>query len=86
MPAMQGLILFFIRFYQLALSPLSPPSCRFIPSCSAYAAEALQTHGIAYGGYLTARRILRCSPLSKGGYDPVPQLRTKQHTNRLQKS
>jgi uncharacterized protein len=61
-----------IRFYRRFLSPLKPPMCRFGPTCSAYAVEAIETHGILRGLALAAWRILRCNPLCKGGYDPVP--------------
>ncbi|ABB39192.1 protein of unknown function DUF37 [Oleidesulfovibrio alaskensis G20] len=64
-----------IRFYQRFISPLFPPSCRFVPTCSAYAAEAVLRHGIIKGGFLALRRILRCNPLCAGGYDPVPESR-----------
>ena len=62
-----------IRFYQTAISPLSPPSCRYIPSCSAYAREAVEVHGSAAGAWLAFRRILRCHPWGGHGYDPVPR-------------
>ena len=61
-----------IRFYQGAISPYTPPACRFTPTCSAYAKEAIEKYGARKGGYLAMRRILRCHPLHKGGYDPVP--------------
>lgn len=61
-----------VRFYRRFLSPLKPPSCRFHPTCSAYAEEALGLHGLWRGGRLAAWRILRCQPLCKGGLDPVP--------------
>lgn len=61
-----------IRFYQRALSPLKPPSCRFYPTCSQYALEAVERHGPARGAWLATRRLLRCHPFCKGGYDPVP--------------
>lgn len=64
-----GLLL--IRGYQLCLSPLFPPCCRYVPTCSAYAAEALARHGAARGGWLALRRIIRCHPFAEGGYDPV---------------
>ena len=60
-----------IRFYQLAVSPHFPPSCRYYPSCSAYALEAVRKYGAIRGSYMAIRRILRCHPLSRGGYDPV---------------
>lgn len=61
-----------IYFYKAAISPLLPPACRFTPSCSTYAIEALRKHGPFRGMYLTLRRILRCHPWGGSGYDPVP--------------
>jgi hypothetical protein len=61
-----------VRAYQLVLSPMLPPSCRFTPSCSAYALEALSRHGAMRGTWLAARRLARCHPWNPGGYDPVP--------------
>ena len=61
-----------IRFYRLVISPLTPASCRFEPSCSAYALEALQTHGPLKGLWLGLRRLARCHPWGGHGYDPVP--------------
>ena len=61
-----------IRLYQMTLSPMMGNVCRFTPSCSRYAVEALQRHGPVKGLYLTARRILRCNPWNEGGWDPVP--------------
>ncbi|MBQ7442246.1 MAG: membrane protein insertion efficiency factor YidD [Bacteroidaceae bacterium] len=61
-----------IRFYQRFISPLTPPSCRFTPTCSQYAIEALRKHGPIKGTYLAVRRILRCHPWGGYGYDPVP--------------
>ena len=61
-----------IRFYQKFISPLTPPSCRFTPTCSQYAIEALRKHGPFKGMYLAIRRILRCHPCGCSGYDPVP--------------
>ena len=61
-----------IRFYQVFISPLFPPCCRYTPTCSKYALEAIKKHGPIKGLYLSVRRILRCNPFHKGGYDPVP--------------
>ena len=61
-----------IRLYQLAISPILPASCRFMPSCSSYAMEAIHRHGPLAGSWLAARRICRCHPWNDGGYDPVP--------------
>ena len=66
------LLLLPIYFYKGAISPLKPPSCRFTPSCSTYAIEALRKHGPFKGLYLAVRRILRCNPWGGSGYDPVP--------------
>jgi putative membrane protein insertion efficiency factor len=66
------LVLLLIRFYQRAVSPHFPASCRYIPTCSAYAYEAVQKHGIIRGLFLAGKRILRCHPFHPGGYDPVP--------------
>jgi putative membrane protein insertion efficiency factor len=60
------------RLYQLTISPVLPPSCRFTPSCSQYAREALERHGAVKGSWLAARRLARCHPWNPGGYDPVP--------------
>jgi len=65
-----------IRFYQLFISPVLPPSCRYLPSCSAYAAEAITTHGALRGSWLAARRLSRCHPWGGSGYDPVPPAKT----------
>lgn len=62
---------FLVRIYQRIVSPLLPQTCRFHPSCSAYSIEALREHGALRGIWMTLRRILRCHPLSAGGYDPV---------------
>jgi uncharacterized protein len=69
---MTKLLLLLIRGYQYALSPFLGPSCRFFPSCSEYATEALRKHGAWRGGALALRRVLRCHPWHPGGYDPVP--------------
>jgi len=69
---MKRIALGLIRFYQLAISPFTPPSCRYVPTCSHYGREAITKHGLIKGGLLTAKRLLRCHPFSKGGIDPVP--------------
>ncbi len=61
-----------IRFYQRAISPLSGPCCRFTPTCSEFAADAIDRYGAASGGWLAVKRILRCHPFGGQGYDPVP--------------
>lgn len=61
-----------IRFYQRCISPMLPPACRFTPTCSQYAVEALQKYGPLKGLYLAVKRILRCHPWGGSGYDPVP--------------
>ncbi len=66
------MLVLLVRGYQVAISPLLPPSCRYFPSCSAYAVEALEKHGAVRGAWLAGRRILRCNPFTPGGYDPVP--------------
>ncbi len=66
------LFILLIRFYQIAISPYLMPSCRYHPTCSAYALEALQKHGVFKGSYLAAKRILSCHPWGGHGHDPVP--------------
>ena len=79
---MKSIMIKLIRFYQKYISPQSAPNCRFIPTCSNYAIEAIEIHGALKGGYLAAKRILRCHPWSKMGYDPVPPKCCKQeHSN-----
>lgn len=69
---MKKIFLFFIRLYRRFISPLFPPKCRFYPTCSAYAYEAIEKYGVIKGGFLAVKRILKCHPFNKGGYDPVP--------------
>ena len=69
---MKRLFILFIRFYQRFLSPLKPPCCRFHPTCSSYAIQALEKHGFFKGTALSVWRILRCNPFGGSGYDPVP--------------
>jgi putative membrane protein insertion efficiency factor len=64
--------LFLIKVYQVAISPLFPPACRFYPTCSAYSYEAISKYGPMKGGWLAVRRIIRCHPRNPGGFDPVP--------------
>lgn len=61
-----------IRLYQWTLSPLHGPTCRFYPTCSSYALEAIRRYGVLHGGWLALRRLLRCHPWHEGGFDPVP--------------
>ena len=69
-----------VRAYRYFVSPLLPQACRFYPSCSAYAEQALQDHGALRGGWLAARRLCRCGPWHAGGFDPVPEAITAAHT------
>ena len=69
-----------IRIYRTFISPLKPPSCRFLPTCSAYALEAIEVHGALKGSYLAARRIAKCHPFHPGGFDPVPPRRERSST------
>ncbi|MDR2394539.1 MAG: membrane protein insertion efficiency factor YidD [Treponema sp.] len=69
---MRRLVLWGIRFYQGSISPYFLPCCRYAPSCSAYAYEAVQKYGLCRGCVLTLKRLLRCHPFCPGGYDPVP--------------
>ncbi|WP_115218955.1 membrane protein insertion efficiency factor YidD [Suttonella indologenes] len=70
---MKRFLIGLIKLYRLTLSPYIGRQCRFEPSCSHYGEEAIQTHGALYGSWLTVKRICRCGPWSKGGYDPVPE-------------
>ncbi|MEX3747658.1 MULTISPECIES: membrane protein insertion efficiency factor YidD [Lysinibacillus] len=62
-----------IKFYRKFISPMTPPSCRFYPTCSSYGLEAFQKHGAIKGFYLTIKRISKCQPFHPGGFDPVPE-------------
>jgi putative membrane protein insertion efficiency factor len=68
----KNLFIILIKGYRLLISPLFPPVCRFHPTCSQYAIEALETFGIIQGSWLALKRILRCHPYHPGGYDPIP--------------
>ena len=68
---MKHIFLALLRLYKMAISPLLPPSCRFVPTCSEYAAEAVSRYGALRGGWLGLRRLVRCHPFHPGGYDPV---------------
>lgn len=78
---MKNILIFFIRIYQRLLSPVLPPSCRFYPTCSHYAAEALLKHGVIAGSWLAFKRIVKCNPLHPGGIDPVPETFTFRKIN-----
>ncbi|HLA91144.1 MAG TPA: membrane protein insertion efficiency factor YidD [Gemmatimonadaceae bacterium] len=69
---MRQFLIVVVRAYQMVLGPLLPPACRYYPSCSAYAIEALEKHGALRGAWLSVRRIARCHPFRPGGFDPVP--------------
>ncbi|WP_396133958.1 membrane protein insertion efficiency factor YidD [Bacillus sp. SLBN-46] len=69
---MKKVFISFIRFYQIVISPIKPPTCRFYPTCSHYGLEAIQRFGAFKGGWLTLKRILKCHPFHPGGLDPVP--------------
>lgn len=68
---MKDFLIFFIKLYKKYISPLKSPCCRFYPTCSQYAVDALEKYGVLKGGFMAIRRILRCNPFNKGGYDPV---------------
>lgn len=69
---MKRMVLAGLRWYKRAVSPLMPPACRYTPTCSEYAMEAIDRHGLGRGSFLAARRVLSCHPFARGGYDPVP--------------
>ena len=76
---MKKLLIGIIRFYQknISLNKTTRGCCRFIPTCSCYAIEAIEVHGVIYGVFLALKRVLRCNPLCRGGYDPVPPKKEK---------
>lgn len=69
---MKKILIGFIKLYQKVISPLTPPSCRFYPTCSHYGIEAVEKHGALKGSWLAIRRISKCHPFHEGGFDPVP--------------
>lgn len=79
---MTKLVISLLRAYQLIISPLLGPSCRYYPSCSQYAIEAMKIHGVFKGSYLAVHRVLRCHPGCKGGYDPVPEITNQSRDNK----
>ncbi len=80
--ALRFFIVFLIRGYQTLISPLLGPSCRFQPTCSNYAIEAIKLHGVIKGTWLSVKRILKCHPLHEGGKDPVPLNLSCKHTHK----
>ena len=69
---MRRFLIKLIQGYQYLISPLTPPTCRFTPSCSNYSREVIEKHGVIKGGWLSIKRLLRCNPWNPGGYDPAP--------------
>jgi putative membrane protein insertion efficiency factor len=78
---MRKLALVSIQFYRFAISPMMASRCRFFPSCSCYAYEAIEQYGFIRGGWLTARRLARCHPWHAGGYDPVPMAKNSRSSS-----
>lgn len=74
---LKALFIGIIRFYQIIISPLKPPTCRFYPTCSHYGLEAVKRFGALKGGFLTIKRIAKCHPFHPGGFDPVPEKKQK---------
>ena len=70
---LRDILIALVKFYRAAISPYRPPCCRYIPTCSQYAREAIERYGALCGGGLALWRLLRCNPFCRGGYDPVPQ-------------
>ncbi|WP_114354147.1 membrane protein insertion efficiency factor YidD [Saliterribacillus persicus] len=75
---MKYIFISLIKFYQKFISPLTPPSCRFYPSCSHYSMESFKRFGVIKGAYLSTKRIIKCHPFHSGGFDPVPEKKTNQ--------
>ena len=78
------ILMILVRLYQALISPLFPPTCRHIPSCSAYAREAVKKHGAGYGTWLSLKRICKCHPWGTSGYDPVPPKKEHHDPQNLQ--
>ena len=74
---MKKLLISLLKWYKQQVSPHLRPACKFVPTCSEYAMEAIELYGAAKGSFMAVKRLLRCNPFSKGGYDPVPQPKTK---------
>ncbi len=79
---MKAFLLSLLKGYKRHISPLLPPACRYLPTCSEYAMEAVERYGAFRGGWLASKRLLRCNPFSKGGYDPVPILPSRSKGGR----
>jgi putative membrane protein insertion efficiency factor len=75
---LQKVALGMLRGYKWAISPMLPPACRYVPTCSEYAMEAVERYGVLRGGWMAAGRLLRCHPFVKGGYDPVPHTSSQE--------
>ena len=77
---MKHIMVFLVKLYRRFISPLKPPCCRFVPTCSQYAIDAFEKRGFCVGLALTGLRIIRCNPFCKGGFDPVPEKKNKKNT------
>ena len=77
-PFAKVVVLQLLRAYKWAISPMFPPACRYVPTCSEYAAEAIECYGVLRGGWMAGSRLLRCHPFAHGGYDPVVRRSTAQ--------